>query len=58
MLDWEESGGPPVKEPARRGFGSRLIRLGLVGTGDVDLRYQPTGFRAEMRAPLAQIHQS
>ncbi|WP_267965771.1 MULTISPECIES: HWE histidine kinase domain-containing protein [Methylobacterium] len=58
VLDWEESGGPPVKEPARRGFGSRLIRLGLVGTGDVDLRYQPTGFRAEMRAPLAQIHQS
>ncbi len=45
VLDWEESGGPPVKEPARRGFGSRLIRLGLVGTGDVDLRYQPTGFR-------------
>ncbi|GJD55865.1 HWE histidine kinase domain-containing protein [Methylobacterium dankookense] len=58
VLDWEESGGPPVKEPTRRGFGSRLIRLGLVGTGDVDLRYKPTGFRAEMRAPLAQIHQS
>lgn len=58
VLDWEESGGPPVEEPARRGFGSRLIRLGLVGTGDVDLRYHPSGFQAEMRASLAQIHQS
>ncbi len=58
VLDWEESGGPPVKEPARRGFGSRLIRMGLVGAGDVDLHYPPSGFRAEMRAPLAQIHQS
>ncbi|KMO19249.1 histidine kinase [Methylobacterium platani JCM 14648] len=58
VLDWEERGGPTVTEPARRGFGSRLIRLGLVGTGDVDLRYPPSGFRAEMRAPLAQIHQS
>lgn len=58
VLDWEESGGPPVKEPARRGFGSRLIRMGLVGTGGVDVRYAPSGFQAKMSAPLAQIHQS
>src|SRR5688500_7794783 len=24
LLDWKERGGPPVAEPAQRGFGSRL----------------------------------
>lgn len=25
VIEWQESGGPPVSEPERRGFGSRLI---------------------------------
>lgn len=55
ILDWQESGGPAAKEPDRKGFGSRLIRMGLVGTGGVQLRYLPSGFQAEFRAPLAQV---
>jgi two-component sensor histidine kinase len=60
-FDWVERGGPPVTLPAtggRKGFGSRLIVLGLVGTGGVDLRYPPSGFQATMRAPLVQLQHS
>jgi len=28
-LVWQESGGPPVQPPSRRGFGSRLLEQGL-----------------------------
>lgn len=60
-LDWTERGGPPPTPPAssgRKGFGSRLIHLGLVGTGGVDLRYPTSGFQATMRAPLVQLQHS
>ncbi|MFC7053115.1 sensor histidine kinase [Hansschlegelia quercus] len=58
VLDWRESGGPATHEPAGRGFGSRLIHMGLVGTGGVLLRYSPTGLEAEFRAPLEQVRNS
>ncbi len=58
VFSWEESGGPPAREPARRGFGSRLIRAGLTGTGGVELRYLPQGLSAEMRADLEQVQAS
>ena len=54
-FEWVESGGPPATEPTRRGFGSRLIRSGLIGTGGVTLRYTENGFRAEMQAQLEQV---
>ncbi|MBE7183050.1 MAG: PAS domain S-box protein [Methylobacterium mesophilicum] len=54
-LHWRESGGPVVRPPSDRGFGSRLIRLGLVGAGGVDVRYPETGFEADMQAPLAHL---
>uniref|UniRef100_UPI00258EEA7A sensor histidine kinase n=1 Tax=uncultured Methylobacterium sp. TaxID=157278 RepID=UPI00258EEA7A len=60
VLDWVERGGPPPVAPAqsrRAGFGSRLIRMGLAGSGGVDLRYPPSGFEATMRAPLDQLQQ-
>ena len=57
VLDWTERGGPPVAEPTRKGFGSRLVRLGLVGTGGVVLRYDRSGFSAELRALLAHVQQ-
>lgn len=60
-FEWTERGGPPPTPPsdtARKGFGSRLISVGLVGTGGVDLRYPPSGFEATMKAPLAQLQQS
>ena len=61
ILDWIERGGPVPTPPAtsgRKGFGSRLIQMGLVGTGGVDLRFPASGFQATMRAPLVQLQQS
>ena len=52
-LEWREEGGPPATPPQRRGFGSRLIQSGLAGTGQADIRYEPTGLHARFRAPLA-----
>lgn len=55
---WTETGGPPAEVPKRHGFGSRLIRMGLVGTGGVTTSYDATGFSATMTAPLAELTQS
>ena len=54
-LSWEEIGGPPVRPPTRKGFGSRFIERGLatqVG-GDLALAYPPTGVTCVLTAPLA-----
>jgi PAS domain S-box-containing protein len=44
-LAWEEMGGPPVSEPTRRGFGSRLIERSLAQDldGEVRMTFAPTG---------------
>ena len=56
VLDWTEHGGPAVGAvTGQAGFGSRLIRMGLMGTRDTNLRYDPKGLRAEFRAPLSEI---
>jgi two-component sensor histidine kinase len=55
---WREKGGPAAVEPTRRGFGSRLISLGLVGTGGVALRYLPTGFEGNFDASLSQLREA
>jgi two-component sensor histidine kinase/PAS domain-containing protein len=54
-MRWAERGGPPATEPTRRGFGSRIIRLGLTGAGGVDLDYGNQGLTADMRASLNQL---
>lgn len=58
VLNWRERGGPPATKPDGKGFGSRLIRMGLVGTGGSEVRYLQTGIEAEFRAPLDQVRQS
>lgn len=58
VLTWIETGGPPAAEPTRRGFGSKLIRMGLIGTGGVDARYDESGFSVLMRAPLVELQQA
>lgn len=56
VMDWSESGGPPVTPPSNRGgFGSKLIRMGLLGTRHAALSYEPVGLKAEFRAPLAEM---
>lgn len=54
-MQWRERGGPEVREPTRRGFGSRLLRLGLAGTGGAELRYPPDGFEAVFSSSLADL---
>ncbi|WP_293920464.1 sensor histidine kinase [Sphingobium sp. UBA5915] len=55
MVKWREWGGPLVIPPTRRGFGSKLIGIGLVGTGGVDIRYEPDGFAADLQAPMRHL---
>ena len=51
---WSERGGPPVKPPARRGFGSRLIERSLARDLDglVDIDFAPGGVVCTVDAPL------
>jgi two-component sensor histidine kinase len=50
---WRETGGPPVFEPGRRGFGTRLIERSLAQElhGDVDIAFAPTGVVCSINAP-------
>jgi PAS domain S-box-containing protein len=57
-LDWVERGGPPAAAPTRKGFGSRIIRMGLSGSGRVDLHYEPEGLRMQATAPLYQVQEA
>ncbi len=41
-LVWRETGGPPVKPPSRRGFGTSLIERGLPDAR-IDRRFDPGG---------------
>jgi PAS domain S-box-containing protein len=54
-LRWEESGGPPVVAPTRRGFGTRLIERSLAQDlgGEVRIEFVPTGVTCTVDAPIA-----
>ena len=55
MLDfhWTESGGPPVAEPTRRGFGTTLItqNLNSAFSGRAEVFYEPGGVEFRLHAP-------
>lgn len=55
VLLWQESHGPSVIPPTRKGFGARLISFGLIGTGGVSLRYEQEGLSASFRADIEKI---
>ena len=55
-LCWAERGGPPAKEPTRKGFGTHLIRMGLTGSGNVTLDYGPDGLTVRASAPFHLMH--
>ena len=56
-IEWRETGGPEVKSPTRRGFGSRLLDWGITHElkGDVAQRFEPAGFSCRMDIPLGSI---
>jgi two-component sensor histidine kinase len=52
-MTWEESGGPPVRPPERRGFGTKLIKGSLrAGLGGTELDFPSTGVVCRIRLDL------
>ena len=53
-IEWRESGGPQVSEPARRGFGSKLVERGITQElkGSAEMTFDPRGLRCTMEIPL------
>jgi len=52
VVVWTEQGGPEVKAPHDRGFGSRLIRTALEAYGGVRLDFNSTGLACFMLIDL------
>lgn len=57
-LTWIETGGPAVRQPTRRGFGSRLIdRLAGQLHGAARLKYESPGLVYELDVPLSGLRE-
>lgn len=55
-LRWQEQGGPPVEQPRRRGFGSRLIERSLPSARCLtEIAYLPAGLLFTLDAPLSTL---
>ncbi len=54
-FDWIESGGPPVKQPTRQGFGSRMLEFVMPGQiqAKTSIDYRPDGVRVHCSVPMA-----
>jgi len=54
QVRWSEIGGPPVKSPSRRGFGSTIIERHAASAfdGKVDLDFAATGLVWQLTAPM------
>jgi PAS domain S-box-containing protein len=57
ILNWRETGGPPVRPPSRRGFGTgvieRMVRGQLSGSSSFD--WHPEGLACEIDVPLGAV---
>jgi two-component sensor histidine kinase len=53
MLRWSEAGGPPVKPPTRKGFGSNVMETMIRGHmgGDVRFDWRAEGLACEIVVP-------
>ena len=53
---WSEMGGPPVVEPEKRGFGSRIIEMVTAANmhGTAKLTFERAGLLYELDAPLPE----
>jgi two-component sensor histidine kinase len=54
QFDWREIDGPLVKEPERRGFGSRLIERVLANdfNGEAGIEFASSGVHCWVISPL------
>ena len=52
-FDWIESGGPEVKPPSRRGYGTRVFKAGIEQQlkGTLDFRWLPGGLQCRLSIP-------
>ena len=57
VIAWRESGGPPVKAPVRRGFGSTIIEKSIPFElkGAADVRYNLAGLEADFIVPARLV---
>lgn len=55
-LRWKEFGGPPVRPPSRKGFGSMMIERSLRSyfRGESIITYPPDGLQFDLDAPLKE----
>lgn len=53
-IEWNETGGPPVKTPSRRGFGSHLIERAVTYElqASVDRVFRPEGLHCRIAFPM------
>ena len=55
VLEWSESGGPPVHSPSSRGYGMRVISASIEQLGgEVKFDWQSEGLRCVLSLPLAE----
>jgi two-component sensor histidine kinase len=50
-VHWSERGGPLVKPPSRRGFGSKMLETFMHLKGNIHLDWCPEGVRCEITLP-------
>src|SRR6201996_846581 len=57
VIDWKESGGPPVQPPARRGFGTTIIERSVPFDleGDAEIRFDLIGVQARFVIPANYV---
>jgi PAS domain S-box-containing protein len=60
VIFWRERGGPPVRPPEQRGFGSRLLERALPyqSGGEVTLDFAREGVECRIWLPLAPLWES
>jgi light-regulated signal transduction histidine kinase (bacteriophytochrome)/CheY-like chemotaxis protein len=53
VIDWKESGGPPVQPPSRRGFGTTIIERSVPFDlkGDAEIKFDLLGVQARFVIP-------
>lgn len=60
VLTWREQGGPPVKAPSRKGFGTTIVERSVpydLG-GTAEARYETTGFEADFIIPARHVSEA
>ena len=56
-VNWREEGGPPVTEPAKRGFGRDLIEKIVAQElkSEIDLQFRPEGVVCRLHVPVRKL---